>query len=357
MALSASDERDLLGPLFEGVLEQPLWESFLQRLLARTRATQVCLLVRTAQMGALPPARRTVRATGGTTREVDPFALPRLAPYAALRPGRVYALEDLLEPESGRRARDQRQGLARAGVAQARYIHILAKGDHHAWLALVQSDSDLVRGELGGGDSALLSALAAPFASALANFAAMEALRLRLAMAEQALDLLAVRQFALDRDGKPIPSAGAPPLPPAPSIGRSIDLAEASASLADRPPTERRVVELAEGPGKAMLLRPLPPQATVLPTSAVSIGAIHGPPRANAASAAPVLARELGLSAREAALADAMARGTPLVEAGKALQLTAETTRNYSKRIYAKTGASGQADLVRMVLTGLAPLA
>jgi DNA-binding NarL/FixJ family response regulator len=64
-----------------------------------------------------------------------------------------------------------------------------------------------------------------------------------------------------------------------------------------------------------------------------------------------------GLSAREAALAQAISCGEPLVEAGLELGLTVETARNYSKRIYGKTGAAGQADLVRMVLTGLAPLA
>ena len=72
---------------------------------------------------------------------------------------------------------------------------------------------------------------------------------------------------------------------------------------------------------------------------------------------AQVLARLYGLSPREAALAEAISRGVPLIEAGQSLRLTPETTRNYSKRIYAKTGTSGQADLVRLVLEGLAPLA
>ena len=48
--------------------------------------------------------------------------------------------------------------------------------------------------------------------------------------------------------------------------------------------------------------------------------------------------------------------GETIQDAGRRLRLTPETARNYSKRIYAKTGASGQADLVRMILTGLAPL-
>lgn len=46
-----------------------------------------------------------------------------------------------------------------------------------------------------------------------------------------------------------------------------------------------------------------------------------------------------------------------IVEAGARLRLTPETGRNYSKRIYAKIGAKGQADLVRRVLTGLSPFA
>ena len=69
------------------------------------------------------------------------------------------------------------------------------------------------------------------------------------------------------------------------------------------------------------------------------------------------MAATLGLSTREAALAEAIGQGRSIVDAGAQLQLTPETARNYSKRIYAKTGASGQADLVRMMLTGLAPFA
>ena len=79
--------------------------------------------------------------------------------------------------------------------------------------------------------------------------------------------------------------------------------------------------------------------------------------RKSAAGSAAILVQQFGLSAREAALAEALSRGVSLIEAGRSLRLTPETTRNYSKRIYAKTGTSGQADLVRLVLTSLAPLA
>ncbi|OYX92985.1 MAG: hypothetical protein B7Y74_10780 [Novosphingobium sp. 35-62-5] len=77
--------------------------------------------------------------------------------------------------------------------------------------------------------------------------------------------------------------------------------------------------------------------------------------REDHAAGASTLQALHGLSAQEAALAHALSRGEPLVEAGLALGLTAETARNYSKRIYSKTGTSGQADLVRLVFSGLAP--
>lgn len=38
------------------------------------------------------------------------------------------------------------------------------------------------------------------------------------------------------------------------------------------------------------------------------------------------------------------------------LGLSARTTRSYSKRVYAKSGIAGQADLMRLVVSSLAPL-
>ena len=60
-----------------------------------------------------------------------------------------------------------------------------------------------------------------------------------------------------------------------------------------------------------------------------------------------------GLLPSEARLAWMMAQATSITEAADALGLTIETARNYSKKIYAKTGARGQAELVRIVLTSV----
>ncbi|MBR3371858.1 MAG: hypothetical protein IKG52_14630 [Rhodobacteraceae bacterium] len=69
------------------------------------------------------------------------------------------------------------------------------------------------------------------------------------------------------------------------------------------------------------------------------------------------LAAALGISRAEARLARALGEGASLAGAAAQLGLTIETARNYSKRIYARTGLRGQAALVRYLWCSALPLA
>ena len=80
-------------------------------------------------------------------------------------------------------------------------------------------------------------------------------------------------------------------------------------------------------------------------------------PRMPSPARAAQLAALFGLARREAELAVGLADGLSLSEAGEALGLTIETTRNYSKRLYAKLGVRGQAEVVRLVGESAAALA
>ena len=60
-----------------------------------------------------------------------------------------------------------------------------------------------------------------------------------------------------------------------------------------------------------------------------------------------------GLLPSEARLAWELAQGRTIAEAATELNLTLETARNYSKKIYSKTGARGQVELVRIILTSV----
>lgn len=68
------------------------------------------------------------------------------------------------------------------------------------------------------------------------------------------------------------------------------------------------------------------------------------------------IAELFGLLPSEARLALALSRGMTITEAAAALGLTDETARNYSKKIYAKTGARSRADLIRFILTSVVAL-
>ena len=358
MALSSLDERDLLIPLAEGIRQDPMWETFLARLRQRTQATWACLLVRMVPTAHLPPITRvTAERPGLPEPDFEALSDLGLIPYAALRPGRVYALEEMLDFSQAGLADRQRAGLKAAGIAHARFIRVASRAQNSAWIVLLSE-----RRPFDAEDSALLSALAPHFAVALDTLGELGAFNLRRAMAEQALALLGIGQIALDREGRVVlaDDVAREALDAQPgtrlvaATGPARALAEACAALARAPASARRVVHLDPRRGIDLLLRPLP---APMGTAIAAIGTIRLAQSRKSRARGEVLAQLLGLSAREAALAEAMSRGATILEAGTALSLTPETARNYSKRAYAKAGVTGQADLVRKVLTGLAPLA
>jgi DNA-binding CsgD family transcriptional regulator len=218
---------------------------------------------------------------------------------------------------------------------------------------------------------ATLSAIAPHLASALRMLVALNAQRLQAALAQSALARLGIGQIALDAGGRVMaadPAAeailsftpepeqgGGRRLALLPEAARAVE--QACAALAANGDTGVQVVRIDARRGIDLLLRRAGLHLFVSAARPQIIGVLRTDSREDPAAGAQVLQAVHGLSPREAALAQALSCGEPLVEAGKDLGLTVETTRNYSKRIYGKTGASGQADLVRMVLTGLAPLA
>jgi DNA-binding CsgD family transcriptional regulator len=358
MAVSSSDERDLLVPLVEGIHERPLWDTFLKRLLARTRATRIALVVRFAAAQGIEPLIRQASANPALPEpDFVRFATLGLIPFGAQRRNRVYALEEMLNYDNPEARGAQRKFLSESQVADARFIRAAARGEHDLWLVLLHE-----RIEFGAGDSALLTGIAPYLAASLHSLIELTMLRERLAMAEDTLALLGIGQAALDREGHVVATdrvfasafevrEGERPALPA-NAGHA--LTDACAELVDRAPAARRIVLTGE---HELMLRPARQAADALPSAAAAIATLRRPQREDPGSGARAAARLHGLSDREAALAEAISRGVGIVEAGAALHLSQETARNYSKRIYAKTGASGQADLVRLLLSGLVPVA
>ncbi|WP_298191787.1 LuxR family transcriptional regulator [Novosphingobium sp.] len=358
MAFLSTDQRELYLPLMEGLLEDPPWQRFLANLLQRTGARRAALAL--APPGSGEPTL-TVRADAARAALDPPLDLARLAalglfPGSAMRTGRVYTLGEMLDFDAPTRLSAQRSALGAMRINHARAVRIGSPGGGEAWLLLTREREDL-----GAADSALLAALAPHLAAALGVRAALGRAAMRVAMAESTLALLSVGEVALTASGAVLaadPEAErqltftADPGPLRrlqllPETARALETA--CAQLSGAPLEARRLVLLG---ARHLLLCPAPAGS-----GAAAIGIIRSAPPAVPANAAAVLAATHGLSAREAALAIGLASGETILEAGSRLGLTPETARNYSKRLYAKTGTSGQAQLVALVLTGLAPLA
>ena len=369
MIIEMARQDDIFLPLVEGIREVGQWERFLSALMARTQARHAVMLIAPAN------------ASSGDEPEFLHLAAPRamqdpvidrkvlrgigLRPFRALRPGRVYAIEELLDHDD-RPTRDrQRMMLDAHGIRFGRWMRVTVDRLADAWLLLTREREDF--------SSAAVSTLSstAPYLhAALRAFMALSEEQLARSMAQAALQRLGIGQIALDHaarvmaadavaerhlsfvetpDGRP----GRRLLLPVAATDRvERYCAAAAAGNADAEPVLIRIDD-----GVMLMLQPaaLPlSQAMVQPAAMATLRlAVREDERQGAA----VLRAQFRLSPREAALAQKISRGETIVEAGRHLHLTDETARNYSKRIYAQTRSRGQADLVRTILCGLAPLA
>lgn len=332
MAIIDSDQADLVLPLFRGLLDDAPWDIFLARLLARTGADRVHLFERD---GAAAPRWHRRLAAGGLAANDGAAELRAIGgPDPSLRPNRVYALEELHAFAPAERVA-QSAALVAADIADTRLMRI-GTGPRASWLVLLAAQVTFA-----AADSALMTRLAPAIAVAAAQIEQLRLLRLRAEVAEQAVAAFGVGQAVVGEDGGLLLADRQW------QALRPQGLAQGempAASFSDAP----QLARLSDG--TAMMLRPLPHRRAM-------VASLRSPQASLPEGAAAALTGLLGLSPREAALAVLLAEGRALIEAGRALRLTDETTRNYSKRIYAKTGAKGQGDLVRIVLTSLAPLA
>lgn len=374
MPLSAADHSDLFLPLVEGPGHPRQWEGFLAALIARTQARRGIIIIAPANSAsddaAMIVQRCAVRAAHEPPVDIEGMMALGLQPLRSLRAGRVYALDELLDYDNPTHLDRQRVTLAALGIRFARWMRV--SGDRaaaEAWVLLLREREDF-----SSSASALLSSAAPYLRAALGASAVLGSERLARSMAEAALARLGIGQVALDALARVINAdavaehhlefvalpgarAGRKLLLPLAAAERVERACAAFAEAADGSPSDPVLITLEDRP--PLLLRPAPPllEGHVTGSHPAAIATLRLPVREDERHGAAVLRELYNLSPREAALAEKLSRGEMIVEAGRALRLTEETARNYSKRIYARTGTRGQADLARTILCGPAPLA
>lgn len=339
MPMTRIDENELLAPLQLGPLEESAWLIFLARLRRRARADYAGLLH--GQMeGTGKDARELFVGQPGLMIERQgwqaAFHRRDPLPHRRLRAGRVHGDGEFPDPTDPAHTGYDREVMAAAGFVDQRVVRVTEPGGACFWLMVARGT-----GRFGAAESALLGGLAPHLEIALKTSAALATARRQAALSGRAAARLGLGWMTLDGLGRPIEGGGSA-LP---------------ASLHDRMPpvgTLPQTIRIGEDPCFDVHIEPL-----------AATGSIHDPAtivhhrRSGVCGPDPIgaLIGLHGLSRSEARLAWALCEGRSIGEAAGAIGLTIETARNYSKRIYAKTGASGQADLVRIILSGIAPLA
>lgn len=345
-------ETDLLVPLHEGVFEQPMWATFLARLRMITQSDLAAMIVRPA--GATAPVELASGVEDTRARVAALFAGPR-AP--TMREGRVYSLSELVDID--------RESDGPAGELSARVMHLRDDSGLEGWLAVASSRP------LGAEAANLLVALTPHLRAALRVLAALERERTRASVSAEAFSRMNFGWISLDARCRVVdldPQAERflhqsgllrrgpydRLTPSSPQVDRQLT-ALVRSFAADR---KLRPVALnvSQDPWVDVLVAPVRVEALAGEAPAVAVVYFRGD-RSRAADRREQLAELFGLTPSEARLAWSMVQGATIAEAAKEHGLTIETARNYSKKIYAKTGASGQVDLVREVLTGVLALA
>lgn len=359
------DDSNLLAALYEGVFEQPLWSTFLDRLRQRARADYAALLFR--PLGA----NRPVELFSG--RRPDPLLVQRFGarsaldplPNRAMRDGRVYDIQELIDFDDPVQRIFHDELLKPWGMARMQSMRVAEPGGLDAWLGCAGGQ------QMGSSVSTLMAGLAPHLRIALRTFAALERERFRSAMDSEAFRRLDYGWLTLDAGCRIVDMTSHMEqffqrsavlrrgrydrlTPASPAIDR--ELTGLVKAFATDPEARPHAINLSRDPLIDMLVGPVQHSSLSAASPAVAIAYVSGD-RWSQADRCDQLVDLFGLLPSEARFAWAISQGQSIADAANSLNLTIETARNYSKRIYAKTGARGQAELVRIILTSMLALA
>lgn len=360
MALTSRDETDLLLPLIAVSDAGEAFETFLERLRRRTGSSFAALLVRAGS-----DDEHTFCAGADfvrLAREQRPeLPIADRIRQESLRLGRVYSSDEFDAHDPLLRAANAR-AIRKLGLADARILRVLHEDLVSAWLIIASAHP------CSAADAALLASLLPYVAGAVRRFVLDKQQKLAASLDAAGLHRAGTGWIAFDGTSRVLaiasptihtiksavghePRTGHRLREFGPAVER--ELLEAAAQYAAHPNAPKRTLILLDDPRIEAVLGGFDNGGAV---GAVMVASCRHARRAGDARA-ELFGCLHALSRREADLAVLLADGQSLAEAGQTLGLTIETTRNYSKRLFAKVGVRGQGELVRAVYESCAMLA
>ena len=193
------DETDLVSAVHDGPFEAPMWQTFLERLRARTGAGYAEIAFRLPDQ----PQGDVIRLYSGraATPELarlyieDAWQRDPLA-YFELREERVYALQDLFQPGNAAHQRYRREVFMPLGIDAVRIVRVTEPGGLSAWLNITRGGTDFTPA-----DGALLSRIVPHFRRALRAYAEIERQKRRASMAAEVMARFNFGWLRLDAKG------------------------------------------------------------------------------------------------------------------------------------------------------------
>lgn len=382
----SSDYDSLINALYKGPLESPPWQSFLPLFGQLMQAMSVSLVLRppaAGDSGLILNYRRPKNGEPSNTELADPSSWPisayrehffTLDPFIRLPPGEVVTLAELM-PEPELLASDYYQHyLEPAGV-----FHIIGTdtSEPEGLIARLRISRGKEEKAFSDADKALLHQLVPHLRLAIQIHARLSNMESERNLYANAVDRLAVGTIILDEHGTILKSneLASQLLQHKDGIGehkgklvfdkRELNsefnslLQQVLSPAMDSKPGMAEALRVARPSGRAdlgLIIRPVPtaewPEGQSSPTIVVFIS----DPEQQSDTSQQIITRLFGFTPAEAALAMQLARGLSLAEASGELSISQHTARAQLKAIFAKTGVTRQAELVRLVVKSVANL-
>lgn len=361
-------ELDLIDAVGTGPFENPPWQSFLGMLRTMTGAQFAVLNFRPPRR----PYQDSITVLSGAMQSdmdeiitgFDPPADPPM--IESLEVGRLYVLDELVDIDPTREMLIHAGRLRAQGATSLRQMRIQEPSGINVWLTIVRAgDRDF--------DTAaeiLMVMIGRFLRTALQNYIAIERERYGASLTSQAVRgmfgwiALDATGLIIDHDDQCGQMLANSQFVRKASSGRLAatklslerEIYSALSRIASDQNCRPQAITLNRDPWLDMLIAPARRKSISAKSPPIAIAYVHGDSWADA-DRQEQLAQLFRLSPGEARLALALCRGMTIAEAADEFGLAVGTVRNYCKSIFAKTGARGQPDLVRIIMRSVLAIA
>ncbi len=366
-------DASLIEAIYEAPIEPEPWSSFVHACRLKLKSRSALLMFRLPLDGGEVTDIADAEWVTQATRRVyyEQYAVFNPIEYEQMQVGRPYTFGDFISRDSFRQSSYYRDYCQPMGIEHAAVLFLGEANGLRAWLNLSR---DAAAGAYRKSELDLLARMAPHLNRALRIYSALEKRRLETQAFRHAGDSIRLATLLLDETGiiGNLNEAARQLLARNPHVairkerlafsqsGQQKRFDEKLAALLEGKATndyDALVVGMQGGMALSILMRRIPRSGVDMRLrNAAIVIYLKESSQAGTALNGDIVATLFGLKPAEAKVASLLADGLSFQQIARAMEVTEETVRTYSKRVFAKTGTSRQAELVKLVLTSLANL-